>query len=66
MFEEGQEVRGAGRATAKVLLDAAQQRRKGGWREEAHQPTEPQLSSQDKWTEEGWKGSCLPPWYCPT
>ena len=36
LSEEGQEVRGAGRATEKVLLDAAQQRRKGGWREEAH------------------------------
>lgn len=29
MFEVGQEVHGAGRATAKALLDAAQKRRSG-------------------------------------
>ena len=51
MFEGGQEVHGAGRVTAKVLLNAAQQRRNGGWREEAHHPAELQLNSQDKQTE---------------
>lgn len=40
----------------KVLLDAAQQRRNGGWREEAHHPAEPQLNSQDKQTEGEMEG----------
>lgn len=38
------------------MLDAAQQRKNGGWREEAHHPAEPQMNSQDKWTEGGMEG----------
>ena len=56
LFEGGQEVHGAGRVTAKVLLNAAQQRRNGGWREEAHHPAELQLNSQDKQTEGEMEG----------
>lgn len=40
----------------KVLLDAAQQRRNGGWREKAHHPAKPQLNSQDKQTEGEMEG----------
>lgn len=39
MFEVGQEVHGAGQATVKALLDAAQKRRREGWREEADTPS---------------------------
>lgn len=38
------------------MLEAAQQRKNGGCREEAHHPAERQMNSQDKRTEGGMEG----------